>query len=197
MTKKFMMTMAMAVLAVCLISGGCSRIDDSKVESWKDMFKIPVIGDNSKSSDQPAMIPDLISPAVEQMVVNLYFVDSQTKQLVLEQRSIEKVEGIARQTMHELLKGPTRQGLQAVVPAGTQLLDINIKSDGLCIVDLSREANQVNSPQQGELMVQAIADTLGQFSSVREVSFLVDGEKVRVLGTVDISQPVLAPYHHK
>lgn len=82
-----------------------------------------------------------------------------------------------------------------MVPAGTELLDINIKPDGLCIVDLSREVNQVSSARQGELMVQAIANTLGQFPAVKEVSFLVEGEKVSVLGgSVSVALPVQANY---
>ena len=195
MTKKMMTLVAMVVLSVCLISGGCSKIDESKVDSWKDMFKIPTGSDKGTANDEPVLNPDLANPGVEQVVVKLYFADGQNQKLVTEERSIGKVEGIAQQTMHELIKGPSNQELQGVVPAGTELLDINIKPDGLCIVDLSREVNQVSSARQGELMVQAIANTLGQFPAVKEVSFLVEGEKVSVLGgSVSVALPVQANY---
>ncbi|MEQ8201277.1 MAG: GerMN domain-containing protein [Syntrophomonadaceae bacterium] len=195
MTKKLMMALAMVVLSACLISGGCSRIDDSKVDSWKDMFKIPTGSDKNTAGDKPVVASTIVDPGGEQVMVKLYFADGKTQQLVMEERSIGKVTGIARQTMNELIKGPSGPEHQAVIPVGTELLDINIKPDGLCIVDLSREVNQVSSPRQGELMVQAIANTMGQFPTVKEVSFRVEGENVSVLGgAVNVAQPVPADY---
>ncbi|NLN86442.1 MAG: GerMN domain-containing protein [Syntrophomonadaceae bacterium] len=191
MTKKLMIALAMMILSACLISGGCSRIDDSKVDSWKDMFKIPT-GRDKDTDEKTIDFPTLVNSRAEQVMVKLYFMDDQAQQLVVEERSIDKVTGIARQTVNELIKGPSNPELQAVIPAGTQLLDINIKPDGLCIVDLSREVNQVSSPQQGELMVQAIANTMGQFTTVEEVSFLVEGENANVLGGVVVALPVQA-----
>ncbi len=194
MTRKILVTVTMIILAVCLVSGGCSSVDSNKLDSWKDMFKIAP-GEKDAASPSSAA-PNIDIPAAgEEITVKLYFVNSQTKQLEAEERSIPKVEGIARQTMQELIKGPSSNELQAVVPAGTELLDINIKPDGLCILDLSSEVNEVSSAQQGEMMVQAIANTMGQFPSVKEVSFLIEGQRVNVLGkTVDITEPVYADY---
>lgn len=194
MTRKLLISVAMIVLAVCLLSGGCSSVDRSKIDSWKDMFKIST---NQKDpANQTSIIPSLEVPTTdEEITVKLYFVNTQTKNLEAEQRNIPKVEGIARQTMHELLKGPTSPNHQAVVPAGTELLDINIKPDGLCIIDLSSEANQVGSAQEGEVMIQAIANTMGQFPSVKEVSFLIESQKVSVLGgSVNVAEPVQTRY---
>ncbi len=62
-------------------------------------------------------------------------------------------------------------------------------------MDLSGEADKVSSKEQGKLMVQAVANTLSQFPSVKEVSFLINGERVEALGgLVDIAQPVQADY---
>ncbi len=192
MTRKLLITMAMIVLAICLISGGCSSVDRGKIDSWKDMFKIST--SQKDTADQNTIIPSLDVPATdEEITVKLYFINTQTKNLEVEQRNITKVEGIARQTMQELLKGPAYQNHQAVAPAGTELLDINIKPDGLCIIDLSSEANQIASAQEGGIMIEAIAKTMSQFPSVQEVSFLIDSQKVSVLGgSVNISEPVLA-----
>lgn len=194
MTRKILVTVTMIILAVCLISGGCSSVDRNNLDSWKDMFKISPSEKDAASPSSAA--PNIDIPAAgEEITVKLYFVNSQTKQLEAEERSIPKVEGIARQTMQELIKGPSSNELQAVIPAGTELLDINIKPDGLCILDLSSEVNEVSSAQQGEMMVQAIANTMGQFPSVKEVSFLIEGQRVSVLGkTVDITEPVYADY---
>lgn len=193
MTNKLMMVLAMVALSACLVSGGCSRIDDSKVDSWKNMFKIPAGTDKNSSGDKSVPAPGLVVPGAEQVVVKLYFVEDKTQRLVMEERSIDKVTGIARQTMNELIKGPANAGLQPVIPAGTRLLDINVRADGLCIIDLSRGVGQVSNPRQGELMIDAIARTMGQFPSVNRVDFLVEGEKVGALGgVVDIALPVRA-----
>jgi hypothetical protein len=70
-----------------------------------------------------------------------------------------------------------------------------VKPDGLCIVDLSGDAKKIVNKEQGRLMVQAIANTLGQFHSIQEVSFMINGEKVNNLGgMVDLAKPVQAEY---
>jgi len=188
--------MAVILLAVCLLSGGCSKVDDSKIKAWKDLIKIPTNTEKSAETNNEDLIPvDESQPSVDKISVKLYFQDAAKSKLVVEERSIGKAEGIARKTMQELLKGPSQKDCVSVFPTGTKLLDINVKPEGLCIVDLSGEANKVSSEGQGKLMVQAIANTLGQFPTIKEVSFLINGEKVNALGgMVDIAQPVQADY---
>jgi len=188
------MAMAVMLLAVCLLSGGCSKVDDTKVNSWKDLLKIPTSTEKSAQNNETNVTPANESQEAAEMIgVKLYFIDSKQNKLVVEERKIGKVQGIARQTMQELIKGPSGAEYQAVFPAGTKLLDINIKPEGLCIIDLSGEANKVSSKEQGTLMIQAVANTLGQFPSIKEVSFLINGEKVNALGgIIDIAQPVQA-----
>ncbi len=99
--------------------------------------------------------------------------------------------GIARSTINELFKGPETPGYLSVVPEGTRLLDINVKPDGLCIVDMSHEARQVANKQQEEMMVMAIVNTIGQFPTVKEVTFRINGEPVQEIGGfMDLSQPI-------
>lgn len=198
MTKKFIMVMAMMLLAVCLLSGGCSKVDESKVNSWKDMLKIPTSSEKTTQNNEAVITPTNESQTTtEKITVKLYFIDAKQNKLVAEERNIGKVEGIARETMQELFKGPSNSGYKAVVPVGTKLLDINVKPEGLCIVDLSGEASKISSQEQGELMIQAVANTLSQFPSIKEVSFLINGEKVNNLGgMVDIAGPVQANYNH-
>ena len=70
-------------------------------------------------------------------------------------------------------------------------MDINLKPDGLCIVDLSSEARQVSDRSQEELMIDAVAKTLGQFPTVQERTFMINGENVDSIGGyVDLSAPI-------
>lgn len=198
MTKKIIMAAAMIIMAVCLLSGGCSQVENNKINSWRDLLKIPASSEETaQNTSEPAVIPDGNSgEAVEKISVRLYFIDPKQNKLAVEERSIDKVEGIARQTMAELIKGPSSAEYEAVFPAGTRLLDINIKPEGLCIVDLSSEADKIAGQEQGNFMIQAVADTLGQFPSIKEVSFLINGEKVNTLGgAVSIAKPVQVDYN--
>ncbi len=196
MTKKFVVGIAMLLLAICLLSGGCSKLDSSKVNEWKDLIKIPTSSQNTPIGKET--VPGTqngVLATTEQINVKLYFIDAGQRKLVVEERSIDKVEGIARETMQALLEGPTQKDYLEVFPVGTTLLDINVKPEGLCIVDLSSEANKISNKEQGKLMIQAVANTMSQFPAINSVSFLINGEKVSAIGgLVDVSKPIQANY---
>ena len=76
------------------------------------------------------------------------------------------------------------------IPAGTVLKEINIRPDGLCRVDFSKElvANHSGGSLGESLTVYSIVNTLTQFPSVKQVQFLVDGQYVKTIaGHVDVS----------
>jgi len=134
-----------------------------------------------------------VSQNVEMTEVVLYFADESGEYLVPEKRMIAKVPSIARETLNELFLGPKTSGLKPVVPAGTVLRDINVKADGLCIVDLSREVveNHPGGSAAEALTVYSIVDTLCQFPTIKKVLFRVEGEKVESLkGHMDLTVPV-------
>lgn len=201
MTRKIIIASAVVVLAICLICGGCGNVlpSSSEVKSWKDMVKISP----SLESDQPAKntkpagekvkeAAKTASPA-EQREIKLYFPGKTGDGLIMETRKINKTEGIARSTIQELIKGPKQSEANKAFPAGSRLLDINIKPEGRCIVDLSREATNLPGEKAEKALVYSIAATLSQFPSVKAVSFRIDGEEVDTLaGALDLSQPVVA-----
>lgn len=122
----------------------------------------------------------------------LFFGD-QEGSLVAEKRQIPKVEGLARRAINELIKGPKSDKLKSNMPTGTKLLDINIKPDGLCIVNFSKElmTNHQGGSSGETNTVYSIVNTLTQFSSVEEVQILIEGEQKETLaGHLDISQPL-------
>ncbi|MDA8234766.1 MAG: GerMN domain-containing protein [Clostridia bacterium] len=130
----------------------------------------------------------------EKVNIVLYFTNSGGESLVKENRTIPKVQGLARASIEELLKGPQGSSkLKNPIPKGTKLRDINIKPDGLAIVDLSREF-KVNHPGGSGseiLTVYAVVNTLTQFQSVSKVLILIEGEGLESLaGHVDISKPL-------
>lgn len=129
----------------------------------------------------------------EKYTLVLFFGDNQAGSLVAEKRQVPKVEGLARRAINELIKGPQNAKLQSIIPEGTKLIDINVKADGLCIVNFSKELmTKHHGGSSGEaLTVYAIVNTLTQFPTVKEVQILIDGErKETIAGHMDISQPL-------
>ncbi len=95
-------------------------------------------------------------------------------------RSVEKTDGIAKATLNLMVaSGPNdlaaaRLGLRTTIPEGTKI-DLDI-ANGRARVDLSGEALSCASAEQEFVMVSSVAQTLCQFDTVREVSFLFDGQ---------------------
>ena len=100
-------------------------------------------------------------------------------------REIERQDGIAKATLELMVQSArndmdaARLGLMPVVPEGTTIeLDI---ADGHARVDLSREALSASDKQQEENMRTAIVWALTEFDTVKDVNFLVGGQKRETL----------------
>lgn len=198
MRNPFIVVLAIVLLSICLLSGGCSKPDQSTVKGWQELLKLPTdqgkkLPENNSDNSQP--IETGVSVPEKVLQVSLYFADAGGNKLVREERNIAKVEGIARETMEELIKGPANAESTRVFPAGTRLLDINLKPDGLCIVNLSSEASKVANRTQEKLMIDAMAKTLGQFPTVQEITFMINGENTNSIGGyIDLSAPIRPDY---
>ena len=196
--KKFKRCLLLSsCLCFLLVCNGCAPIE--KLQQWKADQTQAAKGEQQASGNQlylenrkPTAVNEGAT-AGETVEISLYFTDEKGEALTVEKRVIGKEEGIARATVNALLDGPENQELKAVVPAGTRLRDINIKEDGCCVVDFSKEIidNQLKESNGEMVTVAAIVQTLGQFSSVKEVQILVDGKVVSSLGgQVDVSLPI-------
>lgn len=85
---------------------------------------------------------------------------------------------VATQALEYLVKdGPVTDllpnGFQAVLPAGTQVLGVNIK-DGVAIADFSEEFKDYRAEDEQKIL-QAITWTLTQFESIEKVKLRING----------------------
>ena len=101
--------------------------------------------------------------------------------LVPVQRDVMRQDGIAKATLELMVSSArndmdaARLGLSPVVPEGTTFeLDI---ADGHARVDLGRAALDAGDKQQEENMRTAIVWALTEFDTVKDVNFLVDGQR--------------------
>lgn len=105
--------------------------------------------------------------------------------LVPVQRDVKRQEGIAKATLSMMVQSAkndmdaARLGLTPVLPEGTTF-DLDI-SQGHARVDLSAHALKTVDKQQEENMRTAIVWALTEFDTVKDVSFLIDGQKRETL----------------
>jgi germination protein M len=170
------------ILIVSMFLTGCVLTD--KLSSLKQSFKK---AETPPDATTPTVIiePQGSAPAVAGAVktIVLYFADSTGSKLVAEERQIPKVEGIGRASIEELIKGPALAELRPTLPATTKLLDINIRTDGLGIVDFSGDLikDLPASAAAEKLAIYSVVNTLTQFPTVEKVEIRVDGRKVDTL----------------
>lgn len=189
-------TWLILLLGIVLAAGGCA---DNGVDSIKEEFNggqdqvvPPVEGAPPPEVQAPeaGLTGEVVSG--EMVPVKVYFSDSTGQYLVEEERLLPKVEGIARATINELIQGPgPESNLLPTIPVGTVLRDINVRPDGLAIVDFSRDLvdNFLGGSQAEEMVVYSIVNTLAQFPTVERVQLRVEGEEIDSLaGHVAVSE---------
>ncbi len=142
----------------------------------------------------PELLPeDLGGEGAGEVRVTLYFCDAAGSSLVPEERLLPKVAAIGRAALEALCAGPQTPGLRPSLPAGTRLLSLNVKPEGLCVADFSAEFARLpgGDPKAEALAVYAVVNTLTEFPTVKRVQILVAGERRETLaGYVPIGRPL-------
>ena len=193
------------IVSIMLFISGCGAVNT--LTSLKEKFRgdeeptITIdIPQENQFQEAPIISEEPAQEPGETIIVQLWFSDSQGQKLLVEEREISKVEGIARATINELIKGPSMDSdLLPTIPVGTVLRDINVKSDGLIIVDFSKEliTNHIGGSTAETLTVYSIVNTLTQFPTVDRVQFLVEGQYVETLtGHMDLTQAISSSFEY-
>ncbi|TDA67865.1 MAG: hypothetical protein D9V47_10175 [Clostridia bacterium] len=189
------------VVVGVLLAAGCGDSLD-KVKS--DLGGQAPAGSEGTQGQSPGAMPEASGSGAglpgqvpgDMVTVKLYFSDPSGQYLAEEKRTIPKVEGIGRTTVEELIAGPSPEsGLLPTIPVGTVLRDINVRPDGLAIVDFSRDLvnNFVGGSESERLVVYSIVNTLTQFPTVHRVRILVEGQEVDTLAGHVETSAALAP----
>lgn len=94
---------------------------------------------------------------------------------------LPKTDLVAQQVLEYLIKdGPVTSmlpnGFEAVLPAGTEINQMNIQEDGTLIVDVSEEFKEYQ-PEEEKNIIEAMTYTLTQFDNVERVTLWIDGKE--------------------
>ncbi len=136
------------------------------------------------------------APAVETVRVTLYFPDAEGALLHPEERDIPKPATGAlflQALFSELQKGPTREGLMAVIPPKMQLRNAFLLHEGEAVLDLAVDSGLTFGSDEELAIVAALVDTtLQNVAETSRVRILVNGEPAETLGGhVDLTRPLL------
>ena len=128
---------------------------------------------------------------VRNLAVQLYFPGGSG--LTAEERILTIYEGESQTAavIEALLAGPMGSELHPLLPEGFTVLSVRTE-DGLCYLNLAESCEELlpaDAPSQNRL-VMGLVRSLCSIRDVRQVQFLVEGERRAALGGVDISQPL-------
>jgi len=118
----------------------------------------------------------------DESYVTLFFYDQNAMHLVPVNRPVKKSSASLSTAVDELVKGPRRESnLSRTIPK-----DANIqvkREEGIAYIDLPEELNQMIGSAQAAGVINSLVYTVSQFSSVRGIQFLIEGEKDSYFGT--------------
>lgn len=206
-TRKVRTAVLLAILLITLT--GCTEARETMIQMRQELrqeiaLEDPAGTDTQENTEQQRLevpsVNDIVNDditieetyepvrtmgtPVQEITVALYFADADREELVKTEKRIPKVEGMARATIETLLEGPEAGSeLVSIIPAGTQLLDINVKAEEKkCIVDFSHELlDAVGEDNIPDDALESIARTLRQFDSIETVEFRIEGKPVVTL----------------
>ncbi len=124
-----------------------------------------------------------------EITINVYYCDQMAEYLIPESRIIPS-ENKYVDALYELMKKPIDDSLTPLVPGTTIINSVTIE-EGNAKVDLSQEF--LNDRYTGDtvdiLLLYSIVNTLTQFSEINSVTLYINGEKLDILGELDVSEP--------
>lgn len=121
-----------------------------------------------------------------ELTIKVYYADQQVKYLVGETRTVSS-ENKYVEALDELMKLPVDSSLIRLIPDTTKINSVKVE-EGIARVDLSKNFvdDRATSDTEDIILVYSIVNTLTEFSGVDSVTFYIDGEKLNVLGMLDL-----------
>ena len=180
------------IATIVLLAAGCGQGSAQVVSSVSP-------GGGPVSSGPPATQPPPDSgggsstppPApAETTTVQTWFIRGET--LWYATTRVDRQPGIGSAAVRALLAGPSAElraaGVGSVVPAGTQLLGLDI-GDGIATVDLSSEYASGGGSLSEQMRLAQLVYTLTQFPTVKGVRLKLDGKDTTVFSGEGIVLP--------
>ena len=129
--------------------------------------------------------------------VSLTFVSESKGSAEFEDRDIYRTATLvpqAKQVVVDLMEGPRKPGLARLFPPGSDLRELFVGKDGLCVVDLAPETAAAlpgGTTAEYLALYSVVRSLTANFPEITAVQFLVGGQRQPTLsGHFDISGPL-------
>ncbi|MEI3614732.1 GerMN domain-containing protein [Pseudogracilibacillus sp. SO30301A] len=170
------------LIVLVLLLGGCLKGEQTfeEVDVPEDVTIVDEEGKETEGDD-PVEEEEEVIESDETVARELYLIDA-SGMVVPQTLELPKTESAATQALEYLVKdGPVTEmlpnGFQAVLPAGTEIIGLNLEEDGTLIVDLSEEFKNYEAEEEVKIL-QAMTHTLTQFDSVNKIKLWINGENL-------------------
>lgn len=191
----FLLSTFLFISACDIITGEKStNTDDSNIATGETVEESSANDDKiiAEESDPEADEENTNGETAEnaELLVNVYYSDSMGEYLVGEAKVILS-ENKYIGAFYELMKLPTDSSLVALVP-DTTIINSIVVEEGTAKIDLSIDfvEDRFISDTVDIMLVYSIVNTLTEFNEVNSVIFYIDGEKLDILGGLDLQDPV-------
>ncbi|MFB1052187.1 GerMN domain-containing protein [Paraliobacillus sp. JSM ZJ581] len=177
------LSIGLLMLFVLLLTAGCGLFKGGQtleeIDVPKDQTSKETAGEADDTSEEEEGI-EVEANDAETVSRELYLL-SEEGLVVPQTVELPKTDAVAQQVLEYIVKdGPVTSilpnGFEAVLPAGTQIVGLNLQADGTLIVDLSEEFSKYQ-PEEEEKIVQAMTYTLTQFDNVDRVTIWINGQE--------------------
>src|SRR5690625_1867584 len=177
--KKLLLFLLMIVLSIGL--SGCLKGEQAleQIDVPEDVTVVDENGEETENGEIEEEAPEGEVPETEETVNReLYLLDA-SGMVVPQTLELPKTKSAATQALEYLVKdGPVTEllpnGFQAVLPAGTEIIGLNLQEDGTLIVDVSEEFKNYEADEELKI-IQAMTHTLTQFDSVEKIKLWING----------------------
>jgi germination protein M len=200
--KTVLVSVLFSLIIMLFLTFSCSTNSDSNVVSANDTSNDQIEeepqgtdqkedADTDENADTGEEAKEDTEEAKDgEITINVYYLDAIGEFLVGEARTVSS-ENKYVDALYELMKLPVDSSLYRLVPDSTEINSI-VVADGLAKIDLSKEfvEDRITSDTEDNLLVYSIVNTLTEFEEVNSVSFFIDGEKLNILGELDVSGPL-------
>ncbi|WP_067844310.1 GerMN domain-containing protein [Amphibacillus sediminis] len=172
-------SLMLLLIAGLFLVSGCGLFNSEKTS---DDIDAPI--DQNQSDDQGEEQPEDevdSNSSSQETVSRQLFLLSEAGIVVPQTVELPKIEsnGVAAQVLEYLVQdGPVMEllpnGFEAVLPAGTEVLGLNLQENGTLVVDLSEEFKNYQADKEQQI-IEALTYTLTQFDNVEKVKLWVNG----------------------
>ena len=187
--KRYLMAIALLILAIVLACAWSLWRTRPRTEAAPEITAAPEPALTAAPTQQPDEATSAgVEPAQEEKtktVSTIVYYQDNDGYLVPVMCNVPLEDGIAKATLNRMVRNPgndmqaARLGLRTILPEGTTIdLDID---DGLARIDLSKEVLSLPDAAAEAGMIDAIVRTLTEFDTVKEVEFLIGGQKLEKL----------------